>query len=40
MMQSEPELPAHLVPGRHTLMFDAENLPGPLAAVHLSLIHI
>jgi hemoglobin len=34
MMQSEPELPAHLVPGRHTPLFDAEHLPGPLAAVH------
>lgn len=34
MMWSEPELPAHLVPGRHTPLFDDEHLPGPLAAVH------
>ena len=34
MMPSDPELPAQLVPGRHTPLFDAENLPGPLAAVH------
>lgn len=34
MMLSEPELPAHLVPGRHTPLFDSENLPGPLTTIH------
>ncbi len=34
MTLSEPELPAHLVAGRHTPLFDAEHLPGPLATVH------
>lgn len=30
----DPELPAGLVPGRHTPLFDAVNLPQPLAEVH------
>lgn len=34
MMLSEPELPEQLVAGRHTPLFDAENLPDPLATVH------
>ena len=34
MTLSEPELPAQLVPGRHTPLFDAENLPGQLTEVH------
>jgi hemoglobin len=34
MTLSEPELPEQLVAGRHTPLFDAEHVPGPLATVH------
>lgn len=35
---SEPELPSHLVPGRHTPFFDAVTLPEPLATVHCTTV--
>lgn len=33
-MSPAPELPSHLVPGRHTPLFGAVTLPEPLVAVH------
>ena len=33
-MPTEPEIPTHLVLGRHTPLFDALTLPEPLGTVH------